>query len=297
MIALSPTAMVLAAGLGTRMRPLTLQKPKPLFEVNGRTMLDRALDKLAAVGIKRAVVNVFYLVEQIEAHLKNRKDIEIVIEHESELLDTGGDIKNALHHFGGQPFYALNADLLWTDGEWPSLLRMAEAWDAAKMDVLLLLMQIDKARGFASTGDFAMEPDGRVHRKNVPPPRPYVWISAQILKPELFVTIPDKVFSNNKIWDASEARQRLYGIEHDGSCYHVGTPEDLEAANKLLASKIFLVIIRRPPRSTPFRPIFLSSRRWWMACGPWRVVMFLSFLKVSFCYQRAALAAICARFF
>lgn len=233
---ISNTAMILAAGLGTRMRPLTLRKPKPLCEVGGRTMLNHALDKLVAAGIKRAVVNVFYLPEQIEAHVEDRRDIEIIISRETELLDTGGGIKNALHYFGNQPFFALNADLPWMDGDRPSLMCMAEMWDTTKMDTLLLLMPTKKARGFAATGDFAMKKDGSVWRKNLPPPRPYVWISAQILKPELFTSESSKIFSNNKIWDKAETQHRLYGIEHNGTCYHVGTPEDLEAANALLVS-------------------------------------------------------------
>jgi MurNAc alpha-1-phosphate uridylyltransferase len=233
---LSKTAMVLAAGLGSRMRPLTLKKPKPLFEVGGRTMLDHALDKLVAVGIQCAVVNTFYLPDQIEEHLKARRDIQIIVSRETELLDTGGGIRNAIHHFGRQPFFALNADLPWMDEEWPSLVRMEESWDTAKMDALLLLMPTAKARGFGMAGDFAMEADGRVHRKDVKPPRPYVWISAQILKPEFFTSIPDRIFSNNRIWDSIEAQNRLFGVEHDGVCYHVGTPGDLETANALLVS-------------------------------------------------------------
>ncbi len=238
---ISDTAMVLAAGLGTRMRPLTLQKPKPLFEVGGKTMLDHALDKLVAVGIKRAVVNTYYLPDQIEQHLKARRDLEIIISREAELLDTGGGIKNALHYFGGKPFFALNADLPWLDGDAPSLGRMAAKWDAARMDALLLLMPTDKALGFAAPGqqakgDFMMEADGRVWRKDAPQPRPYVLISAQILKPELFDALDAKAFSNNLIWDRAEAQQRLYGIVHSGSCYHVGTPEDLDRANALLPS-------------------------------------------------------------
>ncbi|MDR3450433.1 MAG: nucleotidyltransferase family protein [Alphaproteobacteria bacterium] len=236
----SDTAMVLAAGLGQRMRPLTLTKPKPLQLVGGRTMLDHALDKLVDADIKRAVVNTFYLAEQIETHLQTRTDIEIVISRESELLDTGGGIANALRHFGGLPFFALNADLPWMDGTTPSLLRMKDKWDAAKMDALLLLMKRDKARGFGADGDFMMEasPDGfgRIWRKDMRHIRPYVMISAQILKPELFANPPAKIFSNNRIWNNAEARNRLYGIEHDGSCYHIGTPEDLRMANELLES-------------------------------------------------------------
>jgi MurNAc alpha-1-phosphate uridylyltransferase len=229
------TAMILAAGRGERMRPLSLQKPKPLLEVGGRAMLDHALDKLIKAGIKRAVVNAFYLAEQIEAHCAKRCDIEIVISREDELLDTGGGIKNALRHFDA-PFLALNADLPWMDGAKPGLQRMKEAWDPAKMDALLLLMPTSQAHGFEATGDFALEKDGRVWRKDLTPPRPYVWISAQIIKPELFAGILDRIFSNNRVWNDAESRRRLSGIEHDGSCYHVGTPEDLAKANELLAS-------------------------------------------------------------
>jgi MurNAc alpha-1-phosphate uridylyltransferase len=227
------TAMVLAAGQGLRMRPLSLQKPKPLLPIGGRAMLDHALDKLIAAGIRRAVVNAFYLADEIETHLKSRRDIDIILSREDELLDTGGGIKNALPYFKA-PFFALNADLPWMDDDQPSLQRMRCAWNPLHMDALLLLMPTQKARGFDAKGDFALEKDGRVWRKGLPPPRPYVWISAQILKPELFAKIPDRIFSNNRIWDDVETRNKLFGLEHTGVCYHVGTPEDLAQANELL---------------------------------------------------------------
>ena len=228
--------MVLAAGYGTRMRPLTLQKPKPLLEVGGRSMLDHALDRLAAIGIRRVVVNVHYLAEPIEAHLAKRTDLTIILSREDEILDTGGGIKNALHHFDGLPFFALNADLPWIDAAEPSLQKMATTWDAARMDAFVLLMPTAKARGFSPTGDFAMEPDGRVHRADITPPRPFVFIGAQILHPQLFASVPQRMFSNNILWNDAEARNRLYGIEHRGTCYHVGTPEDWREANALLDS-------------------------------------------------------------
>lgn len=234
---ISPTAMILAAGLGTRMRPMTLNKPKPLQLVGGRTMLDHALDKLVAAGVRRAVVNTFYLAEQIDAHLKNRRDIEIVMSRENELLDTGGGIANALPLFGDKPFFALNADLPWIEGPVPSLTRMRQAWDADKMDALLLLMRRDKARGFSpDKGDYAMESGGRIWRRDLPQPRPFVYIGAQIVNPALFAAPPGKVFSNNYVWDIAESRNRLYGVGHDGACYHIGTPEDWRIANDLLAS-------------------------------------------------------------
>ena len=232
----SSTAMVLAAGLGTRMRPLTLAKPKPLQIVGGRTMLDHALDKLVAIGIERVVVNSFYLADQIEEHLRARRDVEIIISREEELLDTGGGILKALPHFGGQPFFALNADLPWIDGDVPGLGLLRQVWNPDLMDALLLVMRAEKARGFSAQGDFAMKGDGRLYRKDVAPPRPFVVISAQILKPELFAAPPARIFSNNWIWNEAEERGRLYGAEYSGTCYHVGTPEDLQRANALLAS-------------------------------------------------------------
>jgi MurNAc alpha-1-phosphate uridylyltransferase len=236
MTEISPTAMILAAGQGLRMRPLTLQKPKPLLEVGGRTMLDIALDKLLAAGIRRAVVNVFHLADQIEEHLKKRRDIEIIISREPELLDTGGGIKNALQHFGDQPFFALNIEPPWMDGTMPSLMRMKTVWNPDKMDALLLVMPTKKAKGYDLEGDFAMERNRQLHRKNIAPPRPYIMLSAQILKPELFAAVPDKVFSNNLIWNKAEAKGTLCGLEHDGTCYYIGTPEDLTKANELLAA-------------------------------------------------------------
>jgi MurNAc alpha-1-phosphate uridylyltransferase len=232
----SATAMVLAAGLGTRMRPLTDAKPKPLLLVGGKTMLDHALDRLIGVGIKRAVVNVFYLAEQIEQHLKARNDIEIVISRETELLDTGGGIANVLSAFEDKPFFALNADLPWIDGAVPSLTHMMQTWQPDDMDALLLLMRTNKARGFQSSGDFMRGLDGRIWRKNTQPPRDFVYIGAQILKPDLFAAPPAKIFSNNHVFNLAEARDRLYGVEHGGSCFHVGTPGDWRLANELLAS-------------------------------------------------------------
>jgi len=233
---LSDTAMVLAAGFGTRMHPLTLDTPKPLLEVGGRPMLDIALDHLVAAGLKRAVVNTHYLGWRIESHLAFRRDIEIVFSQEEKILDTGGGIKYARRWLGDKPFFALGADMPWFDGPTSALARMAEMWDPWQMDVLLLLYPLAKAHGFGSDGDFVLEEDGHVWRKGAPTPRPTVWISALIVKPELYDEIPDRVFSNNRIFDIAESRGRLFGLLHDGTCYHVGRPEDLEAANALLKS-------------------------------------------------------------
>jgi len=234
---LSDTAMVLAAGFGTRMRPLTDSVPKPLLTVGGRTMLDRAIDHLVAVGIRRVVVNAHYLADQIAVHVATRTDVEIIVSREDSILDTGGGVKKARGFFGDKPFFLLGGDMPFTDGpNERALVRLAKAWDEAKMDELLLLYPTAKARGFGPKGDFVMEPDGRVWRKDAPIPRPMVWISAQIVRPQLYDEVPDVVFSNNLIFDRTEAAGRLFGFEHDGSCYHVGTPEDLQKANALLDS-------------------------------------------------------------
>lgn len=231
---LSDTAMILAAGFGTRMRPLTLNVPKPLLKVGGRTMLDAALDHLKAAGVEHVVVNSHYLGDQVEAHLAARTDMKLIASPEVAILDTGGGVKNALPHFGGKPFFVLSGDLPWQDGAHPALLRMAEAWDETRMDLLLLLMPTQKAKGFETKGDFFMDEVGRVWRAGTAPPRPYVWISAMIVSPALYDEIAETTFSNNKIFDMAEARRRLFGLEHDGTCFHVGTPEDLAEANRLL---------------------------------------------------------------
>lgn len=231
---LSDTAMVLAAGMGTRMRPLTLQRPKPLLTIRGRTMLDLAIDHLVASGIQRVIVNCFYLGEQIETHMAARRDVEIITIRETELLDTGGGVKNALPYFGDLPFFSLNADLPWIEGAEPTLARLAQFWDASRMDAALLMMPTTKACGFGTKGDFNLAQDGRLSRHDALPPYSHVWIAAQILKPENYTNIPDRVFSNNRIWDEAEKRGRLYGLEHNGSCYHVDTPEKWEDANARL---------------------------------------------------------------
>ena len=228
--------MVLAAGLGTRMRPLTLTKPKPLAAIGGRTMLDLALDRLVAAGVERAVVNTHHLAGQVVAQTAKRRDVEIIISYEPELLDTGGGIKHALSHFGGQPFFALNADMTWLDGKVASLDLLRQSWRGDEMDALLLLMPTARARGFAATGDFMLAADGKARRHDVAPPRSHVWIGAQIVAPAMFEMVNERVFSNNRIWDLAERRDRLGGIEHPGTCYHVGTEADWRLANELLAS-------------------------------------------------------------
>ena len=237
MTALSETAMVLAAGFGKRLLPLTETKPKPLFEIGGCTMLDLTIDKLVAAGIKRVVVNCFYLADQIEAQLALRHDVEVVISREAELLDTGGGIKNALPLLGDKPFFTINSDLVWTDEAQPALGRMADAWRASeKMDALLLVMPTQKVRGFGVHGDFMLEADGRLWRKDTKPPRSHVWLGAQIVKPKFYAEEPARIFSSNIVWNRIENDGGLFGVNHNGTCFQAGTPDDLAEANRQLAS-------------------------------------------------------------
>lgn len=233
----SDTAMVLAAGFGMRMRPLTLELPKPLLAVGGRTMLDQALDRLKDAGLSRAVVNTHYLGDKIAQHLQKRTDIKTILSPEDEILETGGGIKKALKAFGDKPFFVVSSDLPIIDGPVPAIQRMAQAWDAEKMDILVLLYPLSKALGFgAARGDFMMEADGRLWRKDAPADKPYVYISLMIVKPDLYKDIQETAFSNNILFDKAEAAGRLYGLVHDGTCFHVGTPQDLAEANRRLAS-------------------------------------------------------------
>ncbi|MBP7253724.1 MAG: nucleotidyltransferase family protein [Alphaproteobacteria bacterium] len=231
------SAMVLAAGYGKRMLPLTATVPKPLLTVGGRTMLDLVLDKLHVAGVTNIVVNAGYLGAQIIAHCAVRRDLpSLQISVEPEPLETGGGVKQALPQLGSEPFFVINADLPWTDGTTPALQLLRAAWNPVVMDMLLLTMPLALANGF-SKGDFALQSDGRLRRHGVVE-KPDVYIGAMIAKPELFVAVAAESFSSNILFDAAEAAGRLYGLQHDGTCYHVGTPNDLTRANQLLTDNL-----------------------------------------------------------
>ncbi|MGB4101477.1 MAG: nucleotidyltransferase family protein [Alphaproteobacteria bacterium] len=230
------TAMILAAGYGKRMQPLTLATPKPLLHVGGKAMLDHVLDRLREVGVMRAVVNAGYLGDQIVAHVASCRDPAIIISREMPPLETGGGVKLALPLLGDDPIYVLNADLPWQDATIPALQRMRAAWDSARMDVLLLLMPAERTNGFSPKGDFDLSPDGHAQRHHHPPPYSHVFIGVFIVKPQLYRAMTAETFSNNVIFDQAEAANRLFACVHDGTCYHVGTPEDLAQANALLMS-------------------------------------------------------------
>lgn len=229
-------AMVLAAGLGIRMRPLTDDRPKPLVVLAGRTLLDRALDRLADAGVRRVVVNCHYRADMISQHLAGRTDV--VLSPEAELLETGGGVTAALAHLGDTPFFVVNSDAVWRDGPTPALDRLAAYWNDGAMDALLLLVPTPAIAGgtINDRGDYHLEPDGRARRRAEGEIAAFLFGGIQILHPRLFDGAPDGPFSLNVLYDRAEASGRLYGIRHDGEWYHVGTPEDLTAAEAELGT-------------------------------------------------------------
>jgi MurNAc alpha-1-phosphate uridylyltransferase len=236
-IAMPKRAMVLAAGLGQRMRPLSDSKPKALIEVAGRSLLDRALDRLQEAGIGECVVNVHHLAPLMEKHLAERAKPKIVISHESQLLETGGGVKKALPLLGSDPFFVANCDALWLDGPRPMLKRLARAFDPDRMDALLLLHPMVIAHGFDGSGDYFMASDGALRRRRAEAVAPFVYAGAQILTPALFKEAPDGPFSLRILYDRAEENGRLFGMRHDGEWYHVGTPEAVSATEALLTGR------------------------------------------------------------
>jgi MurNAc alpha-1-phosphate uridylyltransferase len=223
--------MVLAAGLGERMRPITDTMPKPLVKVAGRAMIDHVLDRLAAAGVERAVVNVHYLADQIERHLAARQKPRIVISDErARLLDTGGGVVKALAELGGEPFFHVNSDTIWIDGVKPNLTRLAEAFDPASTDALLLLAPAADSIGYSGRGDFTMRPDARLQRRGEQQVAPYVYAGAAVLTPALFAGAPEGAFSLTKLFDRAAEAGRLRGLRLEGVWMHVGTPDAIALA-------------------------------------------------------------------
>ena len=224
-------AMVFAAGLGTRMRPLTAARPKPLIEVAGRALIDHCLDRFADNGVETAVVNVHYLADQIEAHLAGRMRPNIVISDERDrLLDQGGGIRRARAHLGEAPFYVCNTDAFWVEGPRSNLARLARKFDPAKMDAMLLVASSASAVGVDWPGDFEMEPDGRLLRRDPRKVAPFVYTGVGILKPELFDGVAEDVFRLAPFFWRAAAQGRLYGLRLDGLWLHVGRPETIPEA-------------------------------------------------------------------
>ena len=234
------TAMVLAAGLGTRMRPLTDTRPKPLIAVAGKALLDHVLDRLADAGVERAVVNVHYLAEQIIAHTAGRPKPRVAISDERGLLlGTGGGVVKALPELGPAPFFHINSDTIWIEGVTPNLARLAAAFDPATMDALLLLAPTTGSIGYAGRGDYGMAPDGRLARRTEREVAPFVYAGAAILSPAMFNGAPQGEFSLTDLFDRAAAAGRLHGLRLEGLWMHVGTPEavgEAEAAIRKSAS-------------------------------------------------------------
>jgi len=235
--------MIMAAGLGTRMRPLTNNKPKPLVEVHGRALIDHVIDRLVQAGVTLIVVNVHYMADQLVAHLARRKDVEIRISDETvELLDSGGGIYKALSHFDGEPFFHANSDTVWAEGTGHALDKLKAAWDPERMDALMLLAPTVNTICYDGIGDFMMDAEG--HLSRVPERRisPFVWMSMEILHPRLFEPAPsEKKFSINPLWDKAIAKKRLFGQRLDGVWMHIDRPDAIVASEAFLADRPFVV--------------------------------------------------------
>jgi MurNAc alpha-1-phosphate uridylyltransferase len=232
------TAMVLCAGLGTRMAtPANNALPKPLVQLGGKALIDHALDRLAAAGIKRAVVNVHHKADLIEQHLRERKAPRIEISDErAALLDTGGGVKKALPRLGPGAFLIHNSDSVWIEGVGSNLARLSAAWDDADMDCLLLLAVASTSHGYQGRGDFALDSDGRIRRKRVEQEIvPFAFTGVSIAHPRLFDGSPEGAFSLNLVWSRAIGAGRAYGVRMDGEWMHVGTPSALAEAEQCLS--------------------------------------------------------------
>lgn len=230
------TAMILAAGFGTRMRPITEHTPKPLVPLAGRTLIDHGIDRLVAAGVKRVVVNTHYKAPMMAAHLAGRRDVEIVLSHEETLLDTGGGVKHALKHLG-DVFYVVNADVFWLNGRTPALIRLARMWDPDRIDALLLVQRTTSAIGYKGMGDFLVDPLGHVRRRNEREVVPHLFAGIEILSQRFFAGSPDGAFSLNPLWNAAIAAGRLEALIHDGEWFHVGTPAGLATSEDRLSER------------------------------------------------------------
>ena len=221
-------AMILAAGLGSRMRPITNQTPKPLVQVNGRPLIEHVIDRLVEGGVTEVVVNLHYLGDQVERQLRLRKNQNITFSWERyELLETGGGVKNALPQLGKDPFWVINCDSLWLNGPQSMMTRALEQWDPKKMDALLILHSTIDAYGYEGRGDFQADPNGLLTRRPELEVAPWLFTGIQILNPMVFENTPSGAFSLNVVYNNTIENMRLYGMVHDGEWFHVGTPEGL----------------------------------------------------------------------
>ena len=232
------TAMVMAAGLGKRMRPLTATRPKPLVELAGKPLVDHVLDRLRAAGVRRLVVNVHYLADAMEAHLASRaSDFDVVISNERDLLlETGGGVAKASSLIDADPFLVVNSDNYWVDGPADALRLLASHWDGARMDALLLLVPHARAANHSGRGDFHMDAQGRLKRRRSGRIAPFVFTGIQIVSKRLLRDAPDGAFSTNVLWDRAIAEGRCFGAVHQGQWFDVGTPASIKATEAALAN-------------------------------------------------------------
>ena len=235
-MAIKPTrGMVLAAGLGTRMRPLTDDRPKSLIVVSGRTLLDHPIDRFKEAGITTVIVNVHYKGQMVIDHLKKRRDVEIIIQDERDkLLDTGGALKKALPLFRGEPVFTYNSDSIWLESLGSNITRMAQRWDDAEMDCLMLMAPTFNSIGYDGRGDFNMDTLGRLSRRQPQRVTPFAWPGVQIIHPRLIERGTGDVFSTNRLWDLAIEQGRLFGIRLDGKWMHIGTPDAKDEAEAFL---------------------------------------------------------------
>jgi N-acetyl-alpha-D-muramate 1-phosphate uridylyltransferase len=229
-------AMVFAAGLGTRMRPLSDEVPKPLIKVAGKALIDHALDRFASLGVKTAIVNVHHLASQIEAHLAARRSPRIIVSDESEkLLGQGGGIAKALPFLGQPPFFVANTDAFWIDGPTDNLRRLGKAWNPDRMDILLLVAAVTTSIGVDSSGDFHLTPEGRLIKRGERDIAPFVYTGVGIIKPGLFAGRAIEAFPLAPFFFAAAEQGRLYGQRLDGLWLHIGTPEAIKEAEQTIA--------------------------------------------------------------
>jgi len=226
--------MVLAAGLGTRLRPVTDTIPKPLVEINGRTLLDHAIEQLALVGVERIIVNVHYKAPMVVAQLARRNHPRIEISHETELLDTGGGVARALP-FLDDVFFVVNSDVFWLDGQNRALQRLADAFDPGRVDAVLLLQRTKTAVGYEGSGDYFIDVSGSPRRRKERKSAPFLFAGIQLLHRGALAGISDRVFSLVRAFDHAEQAGRLRAVVHDGEWYHIGTPKGLAAARERLS--------------------------------------------------------------
>jgi N-acetyl-alpha-D-muramate 1-phosphate uridylyltransferase len=232
------TAMLLAAGIGRRMRPLTERTAKPLLPLGGRALIDHALDRLAEVGVEIVVVNAHWHADQVAAHLAGRTRPRTILRCEASLLETGGGVKAALDLLGAEPFFVVNGDAFWLDGPRPALARVAEAFDPAQVDGVLLVHRTFQVRAHVGLGDFALDPWGVPRRRREREVVPYLYAGVQIIAPTLLVGTPDGAFSMNQAWDAAMAAGRLRAVVHDGLWFHLSSPADLAEAETILQARL-----------------------------------------------------------